>query len=68
MYAPNSKNWVAPRTQIEREFLLDTILMQLNGAKGKKIGSLIDLDDKSIRWLIKEAQEIFKRENSLVEI
>lgn len=42
--------------------------MQLNGAKGKKVGSLIDLDDKSIRWLIKEAQEIFKRETTLIEV
>jgi serine/threonine-protein phosphatase PP1 catalytic subunit len=26
------------------------------------------VEDKSIRWLIKEAQEIFKRETTLLEI
>lgn len=29
---------------------------------------MVELEDKSIRWLIKEAQEIFKRENTLLEI
>jgi len=42
--------------------------MQLNMAKSKKVGTLVELEDKSIRWLIKEAQEIFKRESTLIEI
>ena len=33
-----------------------------------KVGSYIELIAQSIKWLIKEAQEIFKKENSLLEL
>ena len=42
--------------------------MMLNDAKNYKVGTFIELNDKAIKWLIKEVQEIFKRESSLVEL
>ncbi len=32
------------------------------------MGTYINLHDKAIRWLIKEAQEIFKKEPTLLEL
>jgi len=33
-----------------------------------KIGTYINLHDKAIRWVIKEVQDIFKKEPTLLEI
>jgi len=40
----------------------------LKDAKNLKVGTFINLPDKSIRWLVKEAQEILKKEPTLLEI
>ena len=68
IYGKNSKEWTQPRSQIAREFALDMILYQLHDAKNQRVGTFINLPDKSIRWIIKEAQEIFKKEPTLLEI
>ena len=44
------------------------ILLQLTDVHNLKIGTYINLHEKSIRWLIKEAQEILKKEPSLLEL
>ena len=44
------------------------ILHQLTEVQNLKIGTYINLHEKSIRWLIKEAQEILKKEPSLLEL
>lgn len=44
------------------------ILHQLNEAQSLKVGTYINLPEKSIKWIIKEAQEIFKKESTLVEL
>ena len=33
-----------------------------------KIGTFINLPEKAVKWLIKEAQEIFKKDTTLIEI
>jgi len=40
----------------------------LTEAQTFKVGTYINLHDKAIRWLIKEAQEILKKEPTLLEI
>jgi len=44
------------------------MLHLLNEASACKVGTYINLNDKSIRWIIKEVQEIFKKEPSLIEL
>ena len=68
IYGKNSKDWVIPRSARAREFALDMILHQLNEAQSLKVGTYINLPEKSIKWIIKEAQEIFKKESTLVEL
>lgn len=67
-YGKNAKEWVLPRTAKAREFALDMILHQLNDAQNQKIGTFVNLNEKAIRWVIREAQEIFKKEPSLLEL
>jgi serine/threonine-protein phosphatase PP1 catalytic subunit len=57
-----------PRTAIAREFALDMILLQLNEAQTMKVGTYINLHEKAIKWIIKEVQDIFKKEPSLLEL
>uniref|UniRef100_A0A7S3FTV2 Serine/threonine-protein phosphatase n=1 Tax=Strombidium rassoulzadegani TaxID=1082188 RepID=A0A7S3FTV2_9SPIT len=44
------------------------ILSQLTDAKNQKIGTYVNLNDKAIKWLIKEAQLIFRKEPMLLEL
>ena len=53
VYGKNSKEWTQPRSERESQFALDNIIYQLNDAKNMKVGTFINLPDKSIRWLIK---------------
>ena len=68
IYGKNSKEWVIPRSSNAREFAIDMILHQLTDAQNLKVGTFVNLHDKAIRWVIKEAQEILKKEPSLLEI
>jgi hypothetical protein len=68
IYGKNSKDWVIPRSANAREFAIDMILHQLTEAQNLKVGTFINLHDKAIRWIIKEAQEILKKEPTLIEI
>jgi len=67
-YGKNVKEWMPPRTPRAKEFALDMILHQLNEAQTFKVGTYVNLPDKAIRWLIKEVQDIFKKEPTLLEI
>jgi len=40
----------------------------LTEASNFKVGTYVNLQDKAIRWLIKESQEILKKEPTLLEI
>lgn len=44
------------------------IIHQLLDAKRLKVGSYVNLNDRAIKWLIKEAQQIFKKEPMLLEL
>jgi serine/threonine-protein phosphatase PP1 catalytic subunit len=68
IYGKNSKEWVIPRSSNAREFAIDMILHQLTDAQNMKVGTYINLHDKAIRWVIKEAQEIVKKEPTLLEL
>jgi len=68
IYGKNSKEWMIPRSARAREFAIDMILHQLTDAQNLKVGTFVNLQDKAIRWIIKEAQEILKKEPSLIEI
>ena len=68
-YGLNSKEpWIAPKTANAREFALDIMLLQLTEASSLKVGTMIPLPEKSIQWLVKEAQQLFKLEPSLLEL
>lgn len=47
---------------------MDMILFMLNEANNFKVGTYIELPDKAVKWLIKEVQEIFKAESTLLEL
>ena len=68
IYGKNSKEWTIPRSARAREFALDMILHQLNEAQNLKVGTYINLPERAIKWLIKEAQEILKKEPTLIEL
>lgn len=57
-----------PKSERAKEFALDMILYQLNEANSLRVGTFINLPEKSIKWLIREARSIFSEEHSLVEI
>ena len=44
------------------------ILYQLNEANSLRVGTFINLPEKAIKWLIREARTIFSNEHSLVEL
>lgn len=68
IYGKNSKDWNIPRSAKAKQFALDMILFMLTDAQNQKVGTYVNLHDKAIRWLIKEAQEILKKEPTLLEI
>ena len=53
--------WQIPEGEIEREFALDMIIVQLVEVQTQPLGTQVKLPERAIKWLIKEAQEIFKR-------
>lgn len=55
VYGKNSKEWAMPRSARAREFAIDMILHQLNEASTLKVGTYINLPEKAIKWIIKEA-------------
>lgn len=57
-----------PRTPDEKSFALDMILHMLNEATKFKVGTYVEIPDKAIRWIIKEVQDIFKHESTLLEL
>ncbi len=44
------------------------ILFMLNEASSFKVGTYVNLHEKAIKWLIREAQEILKKEPTLIEL
>lgn len=54
LYGKATKDWPVPKTAVEKQFALDMIIYQLTEANKFKVGTLIDLPDKAIRWMIKE--------------
>ena len=44
------------------------ILFQLLEVQNQKVGTYVNLHEKAIRWLIRESQDIFKKEPSLIEL
>ena len=55
IYGKNSKEWTIPRSARAREFAIDMCLHQLNEAQNLKVGTYINLPERAIKWLIKEA-------------
>ena len=43
MYGLESKEWVTPKSKIEKEFALDMILLQLTEANNLKVGTFVNL-------------------------
>lgn len=40
----------------------------LNEASSLKVGTYVNLHEKAIKWLIREAQEILKKEPTFIEL
>jgi hypothetical protein len=57
-----------PKTGEARLFSVESIIQRLTDSSNVKIGSYIDLPEKAIKWLIKEAQMIIKDESTLIEL
>ena len=62
------REWKHPTNQLEKEKALDDIIEQLNDASNQKVGTLVNLPDKAIKWICKEAQDIIKNEPTLLEL
>ena len=48
--------------------MLDIVIFQLLEAKTFKVGTFIDIHEKSIKYIVKEAVEVFKNESTLLEL
>ena len=44
------------------------VLHQLNEAKNMKVNTFINLNERAIKWLIRECQEVIKKEPTLLEL
>ena len=68
MHGKNAREWMIPKSEKAREFALDQILLQLNDASNLKVGTYVNINDKALRWVIKEAQDALKQEPTLLEL
>ena len=54
LYGKGVKDWTPPKSERVRQFALDMILHQLNEAKNMKVNTFINLNERAIKWLIRE--------------
>jgi len=54
MHGRAAKEWRVPQNDKAREYALDEIISSLNEGHNLKVGTYVTLQDKAIRWLIKE--------------
>ena len=68
LHGKGAKDWTPPKSARVREFALDMVLFQLNEAQTFKVNTFVNLHEKAIKWIIREAQEIIKKEPTLLEL
>lgn len=56
----DKSDWPTPAGDVEREFAVDSIIKTLVELQTCTLGTLAKLSEKSIKWLVKEALDIFK--------
>ena len=68
-YNKNSKEWEIPRNPVAKQFALELVIDSLvNHKEWSGSGEDIMLPEACVRWLIKEGQNEFRREPSLLEL
>lgn len=60
--------WINPSGDAEREFALDMAIKQLVEVVNCPLNTLVKLSERTIKWLIKESQEIFKVQSMLLDV
>jgi hypothetical protein len=60
--------WQTPVGEVERDFALDMMITQLVEVQSQTLGTQVKLPERAIKWLIKEAQEIFKKQAMMLEL
>jgi hypothetical protein len=68
VYGKNSKEWLLPRSTRAREFAIQMIIHELLDAKKQRVGTYVNLNERAIKWLVKEAQLVFRKEPMLLEL
>lgn len=69
IYNKDSRDWTIPRDAMSREFALDLIIDALvNFRDYSGATDNVVLPEACIRWLIKEGQNEFKKEENLLEL
>ena len=61
-------SWVQPSSEIERDFAVDAIITQLVEVQSHTLGQLVKVPERAIKWLILEAQEIFKKQAMMIDL
>lgn len=62
------KEWAEPANEHEKHIAIDEIIDLLNAGHNEKYGTLIKIPEPNVKWLIKQAREIFEQENTLLEL
>ena len=53
-YGKGTTSWVVPKTEIQKQFALDSMIFQLyEDAQQFRCGTMIALPDKAISWVLK---------------
>lgn len=53
---------------MEKDFAIDAIITQLVEVQTEDLGKLVKLPERAIKWLIQLAQEIFKKQEMMIDL
>lgn len=67
-HGDKSTKFDVPQTDLEKEFVLDMIIHQLEMCSTKRPGTQVAFMESLIKWLIRECRSKLKREPNLLEL